>query len=244
MNDLARVIFWATWLLFVDLLMLISYTFRRWRLQKSIPIASLATSPQWKGRYLPLSIFFAGTSIATVVLLPGELYASQGPFDQTCPERYLFTECDGATESWNKFCIWLILPGVLAIIISVLLAILARRQVAKRAQANNTSSSQLLYHPGPLLFANGFLVLASLFCSLSGGPVILYKDMSFRTWFRVTEALTVVAIATYTIGSVLTIYGSVRFFTELRMFRANARPGVRQTSRRSRRSRREWIELV
>ena len=244
MNDLARVLFWATWLLFVDLLMLISYTFRRWRLQKSIPIASLATSPQWKGRHLPLSIFFTGTSIATVVFLPAELYASQGPFDQTCPERYLSTECDGATKSWKKFCIWLILPGVLAVVISILLAILARRQVAKRAQANNTSSSQLLYHPGPLLFANAFLVLASLFCTLSGGPVILYNDMDFRTWFRVTEALTVVAIANFIIGSVLTIYGSVMFFTEIRMFRANARPGAQQIRRRNRRSRREWIELV
>ena len=224
--------------------MLISHTFRCRRLKKSIPRASLATSPQWKDRHLPLSLFLAVASIANVILLPLEFYVSQEALDLTCQERYLPTECDGATKSWNTFCIWLILPGVLAIVISILWAILARRQLARRVQNNNTSSSQLLYHPGPLLFANGFLVLGSIFCTLSGGPDLLYKDMDFKTCFRVRKALTVVAIATYIIGSVLTIYGSVRCFTEFRMRRAYARPGAQQIRRRNRRARSEWIELV
>ena len=244
MQDLVRVIFWAAWLLFVDLLMLISHTIKCRRLQKSIPRASLATSPQWKVRHLPLSLFLAVGSIANVFLLPLELYLSQEALDLICPERYLPTECDGAIKSWNNFCIWLILPGVLAIVVSILWAILARRQLAARVQDNNTSSSQLLYHPGPLLFANGFLVLCSICCTLSGVPDLLYKDMNFKTWFRVSKALAMVAIATYIIGSVLTIYGLVRFFTELCMHRAYARPGAPRIRRRSRRTRPEWIELV
>lgn len=223
--------------------MLISHTIRCQRLRKSIPRASLPTSPKWRDRHLPLSMVLAIASISNVVLLPMEFYLNQGPFDQTCPERYLRAECDGATKSWTKFCIWLALPGVLAIIVSILWLIQARRQVTKRAQDNNASSSQLLYHPGPLLFANGFLVLASIFSTLSGGPKLLYKNMNFKTWFRVTEALTVVAIATYIIGSVLTIYASVRFFAEFSTYRANARRRAEQIRRRNRQGRREWIEL-
>ena len=224
--------------------MLISHTINCRRLQKSIPTASLATSPQWKVRHLPLSLFLTVGSIANVFLIPLQLYLSQKALDLTCPERYLPTECAGATKSWNNFCIWLILPGVLAIVVSILLAILARRQLAARVQNNNTSSSQLLYHPGPLLFANGFLVLCSICCTLSRGPDLLYENMNFKTWFRVSKALTVVAIATYIIGSVLTIYATVRFFTEFRMHRAYARPGAPQIRRRGRRARPEWIELV
>ena len=224
--------------------MLISHTIKCRRLQKSIPRASLDTSPQWKDRHFPLSFFLAIASIANVFLIPFEIYLSHEVHHQTCQERYLPTECDSATKSWNKFCIWLILPGILAIVVSILWVILARRQLASRAHNNNTSASQLLYHPGPLLFANGFLVLGSISCTLSGGPDLLYKNMSFKTCFRVTRALTVVAIATYIIGSVLTIYGSVRIFMEFRMHRAYARPGAQQIRRRSRRARPEWIEMV
>ena len=244
MQDLARVIIWAAWLLFVDLLMLISHTIKCRRLQKSIPRASLATSPQWKYRHLPLSLFLAIASIPNVILISFELYLGQEAHNQICAERYLPTECDSATKSWNNFCIWLILPGVLAIIFSILGVILARRQLAARAQNNNTSSSQLLYHPGPLLFANSFLVLGSIFCTLSGGPDLLYKNMNFKTSFRVNKALTVVTIVTYIIGSVFTTYGSVRCFTEFRMHRAHARPAAQQIRRRSRRARPEWIEMV
>ena len=223
--------------------MVIIHTIRCWRLRKSIPRASLATSRKWRDRHFPLSLFLALGSISNFALLPMYFYMSQGPFDQTCPEKYLRTECDGATKSWTKFCIWLSLPGVFAIVVSILWVIRVRRQVAARAQNNNTPSSKLLYHPGSLLFANGVLVLASILCNLTGAPAILYKDMNFKTWFRVKEALSVVAIATFIIGSVLTIYALARFFMEWSTYRGNARPRVEQTRRRTRRTRREWIEL-
>ena len=207
MNDLVQFIFWSTWLIFVDLFVLIIHTIRCRRLRKSIPRASLATSPKWRDRHFPLTGFLAYRSICNFILLPMYFYMRQGPFDRTYPEKYLRTECDGATKSWTKFCIWLILPGVLATVVSILCVIRIRRQVAARAQNNNTPSSKLLHHPRPLLFANGFLVLASTLCRLTGGPAILYNDMNFKTWFRVTEALSVSAIATFMIGSVLTIMG-------------------------------------
>ena len=243
MNDLGQFIFWSTWLIFVDLFVLIIHTIRCGRLRKSIPRASLATSPKWRDRHFPLTGWFAYGSICNFILLPMYFYMSQESFDQTCSEKYLPTECDGATKSWTKFCIWLILPGVLAIVVSTLWVIRVRRQVAACAQNNNTPSSKLLYHPGPLLFANGFLVLASTLCRLTGGPAILYKDMNFKTWFRVTEALSVAAIAAFIIGSVLTIYGLARFLMEWSTYRGIVRPRAEPVRRRSRRSRREWIEL-
>ena len=243
MKELGLFIFSATWLVFMDLFVLVIHTIRCWRLRRSTPAASLATSSKWRDRHFPLTLFLAHGSICNFILLPMYLYMSQGPFDQTCPEKYLRMECNGATKSWTKFCIWLILPGVLAIVVSILWVIRVRRQVFARAQSNNTPSSKLLYHPGPLLFANVFLLLASVLCRLTGGPAILYKDMNFKTWFRVTEALSVVAIATFIIGSVLTIYGLARFFTEWSTYRGIVRPRAEQTRRRSRRSRREWIEL-
>ncbi len=244
MNDLAWVIFWAAWLLLVDLFALINLRISCRRLQKSIPRASLATSTQWKDRFLPMSGFLALASIVNVFLIPFEFHLNQETLDQTCAERYLPTECKSATKSWNNFCIWLILPGILAIVISILWIILAHRQLATHAQNNNTSSSQLLYHPGPLLFANGFLVLCCICCTLSGGPDLLYKNLEFKTWFRVTKTLTVVAIVTYIAGGVLTFYGSVRFVMEFRMHRGYARPRAQQNRGRSRRARREWIPMV
>ena len=100
------------------------------------------------------------------------------------------------------------------------------------------------YHPGPLLFANGFLVLSSICCTLSVGPNVLYENMNFKTWLHVTKALKTAAIATYIPGSVLTIYGSVRLFMEVNMHRAYPRPRVRRTRRESRRAQREWLKLA
>lgn len=244
MNDLAWVIFWATWLLLVDLFMLILHVINCRRLQKSISRASLATSTRWKDRFFPLSFFLIIAGTVNVFLIPFELSFSQEAIVEACTGRYLPMECESATTNWNIFCMWLILPGIIAVVISILWVILARRQLAARSQNNNTSSSQLLYHPGPLLFANGFLVLSSICCSLSGGPDVLYKDMNFETWLHVTKALKVAAIATYIIGSILTIYGSVRLFMELSMHRAFSRPRAHRTRRGNRRAQREWLELA
>ena len=121
-------------------------------------------------------------------------------------------ECNSATKSWKTFCIWLAFQGSVAIVVSIQCISLARRQLAARSRNNNTSSSQLLYHPGPLLFANGFLVLSFICSTLSGEPDVHYENMNFETWLYVTKALKMAALGTYITGSVLTIYGSVRLF--------------------------------
>ena len=151
------------------------------RLQKSVSRASLVTSRRWKDRCFPLSLFLITANTVNVIFIPVELYFSQEAMNEACARTYLPMECDSATEGWKIFCIWLVVPGMIAIVISILCVSLARRQLAARSRNNNTSSPQLLYHPGPLLFANGFLVLSSICCTLSGGPDILYRGMNFKT---------------------------------------------------------------
>lgn len=244
MNDLVWVIFWATWLLFMDLFMLIIHVINCRRLQESIPRASLATSTGWRDRFFPLSFFLVIACTVNVFFIPIELYFSQEAADERCEGRYLPMECNSATKSWKSFCMWLVFPGMVAIVISMFFVGLARSQLAARSRNNNTSSSQLLYHPGPLLFANGFLVLSSICCTLSWGPDVLHENMNFGTWLHVTKALKMAAIGTYILGSVLTIYGSVRLFMELHMHRVRPRPRAHRTRRGNRRVQREWLEMT
>ena len=244
MNELVWVIFWATWLLLVDLVVLIIHVIKCRRLQKSISRASLATSRRWKDQCFPLSFFLIINDTVNVFFMPVELYSSQEAIDEACARRYLPMECDSATKSWKVFCMWLVFPGIVAIVISILCVSLARRQLAPRSQNNNTSSPQLLYHPGPLLFANGFLVLSFICCTLSGGPDVLYRNMNFETWLHVTKALKTAAIWTYILGRVLTIYGSVRLFMEVHMHRAYPRPRAHGTRRGNGRAQREWLEMA
>ena len=223
--------------------MLIIHVINCRRLRKSISRASLATSTRWRDRFFPLSFFLVIAGAVNVFFIPIELYSSQESTDEACARKYLPMECDSATKSWKILCMWLVFPGMVAIVISILCVGLARRQLAARSRNNNTSSLQLLYHPGPLLFANGFLVLSSVCCTLSGGPDVLYENMNFETWLRVTKALKVAAIGTYILGSVLTIYGSVRLFMELHMYRVYPRPRAHLTRRGNRRAQREWLEM-
>ena len=224
--------------------MLIIHVMKCRRLQKSISRASLATSTRWKDRCFPLSFFLITANTVNVFFIPVELYFSQEAIDEACARRYLPMECDSATEGWKIFCIWLVVPGIIAIVISILCVSLARRQLAARSRNNNTSSPQLLYHPGPLLFANGFLVLSSICCTLSGGPDILYRGMDFKTWLHVTKALKAAAIGTYMLGSVLTFYASVRLFMEVHMHRAYPRPRAHRARRGNRQAQREWLEMA
>ena len=244
MNDLVWIIFWGTWLLLVDLVMLIIHVMKCRRLQKSISRATLATSTRWKERCFPLSFFLMAADTVNVFFIPVALYFSQEAIDDACAKRYLPMECDSATEGWEDFYIWLVAPGIIAMFISILCVSLARRQLAARSRNNNTSSPQLLYHPGPLLFANGFLALSSICCTLSGGPDILYRGMNFKTWLHVTKALRAAAICTYIVGSILTVYGSVRLFFEVHMHRAHPRPRAHRARRGNRQAQREWLEMA
>ena len=141
MNDLAWVIFWATWLLLVDLFILIIHVINCRRLQKSISRASLATSTGGKDRFFALSFFLIIAGIVNGFFIPVELAFSQEARDEACVWRYLPMECDSATKSWKIFCMWLVFPGVVAVVISILCVNLARRQLAARSRNNNTSSS-------------------------------------------------------------------------------------------------------
>ena len=224
--------------------MLIIHVIKCRRLQKSISRASLATSTRWMDRFFPLSFFLIIAGPVNLFLIPVELYFSQEATDEACARRYLPMECNSATKSWKIFCMWLAFPGIVAIVISILCVSLARRQLAARSQNNNISSSQLQYHPGPLLFANDFLVLSSICCTLSREPDVLYQNMNFETWLHVTKALKVAAIGTYILGSVLTICGSIRLFMELHMHRAYPRPRAHRTRRGNPRAQREWLEMA
>ena len=249
MNDYVYIFILNGWPLILDLLPIIFCILHRWMSLKMITRASLATSRQWIIRFYPLSIWFAIFNSTLLVAAGVGLILLSRKLSQTCTERYPPEDCANASKSWHTFCIWLIMPGIVAVMV-IVICVARFHQLITRARNNDTLFHLVLYHPQFLVYGHALLIICRVCSNLPQVSGLLSKETNFRTWHRVTIGLAVAAIITYIVASGLTIYGWARLSMEHRVERALTRSGAIQLAPlqhnrgQRRRAQREWLLIV